>query len=142
MASDAYNFPLAWRWTQPSHNVLPPEVMAEIRPLAQVSAPNGTFGLTVLDPAVFEDIRVVSADVPVMEGKDWLVRLPVELHGRITVCWDESTAVETTWEIFTRYWDDFCYPGSDDVMVFPASAAWLFVYHHEEAFMWGDRRRR
>ena len=33
----------------------------------------------------------------------------------VIVHWDNTTAVETTWEVFAHYWDDFCYPSSDDV---------------------------
>jgi hypothetical protein len=32
------DFPLAWRWTQASHSVLPPEVLEDIRPLSAAEA--------------------------------------------------------------------------------------------------------
>jgi hypothetical protein len=57
------------------------------------------------------------------------------------VRWDASTAVRTTWDVFTEYWDDFCYPSSDDVEVFPQSGEWLLLYHHWEQFEWGHRRQ-
>jgi len=46
MSDSAYTFELAWRWTQPSHNVLPREVMAQIATVDGVVAPTG---LTVRD---------------------------------------------------------------------------------------------
>src|SRR3712207_6991725 len=59
--------------------------------------------------------------------------LPAEPPDWVIVRWDESTAVRTTWEVFTRYWDDFCYPLSDDVAVFPDSGAWLLLYQDRKS---------
>lgn len=136
MASDAYTFPLAWRWTQPSHNVLPPEVMARIIPIAEPVAPPGVTARGRLDRSSFDDIRTTPADAPCEEVTDWLRLLPVAVREQVIVRWDTSTAIRTTWEVFTRYWDDFCYPGSDDVEAFPPSGAWLLLYHHWEQFEW------
>jgi len=43
-------------------------------------------------------------------------------------------AIETTWSIFTEYWDAFCYPSSDDVTVVPVTGSWRLVYYHYEQF--------
>lgn len=142
MTADAYAFPLAWRWTQPSHNVLPPEVMAEIIPIAQAIAPSGVTAHGELDRSCFDHVQNASADVSFDDGAKWLRLLPVALSEQVIVRWDASTAVRTTWEVFTSYWDDFCYPGSDDVEVFPQSGAWLLLYHHWEQFEWGRRQQR
>ena len=61
--------------------------------------------------------------------------------GQVTVRWDSTTAVRTTWKVFADHWDDFCYPGSDDVEVFPLTGEWLLLYHHWEQFEWGRRRQ-
>jgi hypothetical protein len=141
MPADAYTFPLAWRWTQSSHNVLPPEVMAQITPMSNAIAPLGVTARGELDPPLFDAVQSASADVPCEEGTNWLRQLPVALSDQVIVQWDTSTAVRTTWEVFTRYWDDFCYPSSDDVEVFPQSGKWLLLYHHWEEFEWGRRRQ-
>ena len=141
MPADAYTFPLAWRWTQPTHNVLPPEVMAQIAPMAQAIAPPGVTPRGELNRRLFAAIESASADVPCQEGTKWLRQLPVAMSERVIVRWDTSTAVQTTWEVFTEYWDDFCYPSSDDVEVFPQSGEWLLLYHHWEQFEWGHRRQ-
>jgi hypothetical protein len=140
MPGDAYTFGLAWRWTQPSHNVLPPEVMAQITPVSQAIAPPGVTARGELEQPLFDAIHRASADVPRDEGTTWLRQLPVALSEQVIVRWDTLTAVRTTWEIFTAYWDDFCYPSSDDVEVFPESGGWLLLYHHWEEFEWGRRR--
>ena len=139
MPDDAYTFGLAWRWTQPSHNVLPPEVMAQITPLAAAIAPPGVTERGELERPLFDAVHGASADVPCDEGTEWLRQLPVALSEQVIVRWDTPTAVRTTWEIFTAYWDDFCYASSDDVEVFPESGEWLLLYHHWEEFKWGRR---
>ena len=141
MPADAYSFPLAWLWTQPSHNVLPPEVMTQVTPNSSVPLPTGMMTRGELNPSLFDEIQTASADVTRDEGIAWLRRLSVARSQRVTVGWDTSTAVRTTSGVFTRYWDDFCYPSSDDVEVFPGSGAWLLLYHHWELFEWGRRRR-
>jgi hypothetical protein len=52
--------------------------------------------------------------------------------------WD--VAVLTADSVFQRYWDDFCYPSSDDVLIWPRSDAWAAVYRHEEVIFAGTRR--
>ncbi|HEY8666828.1 MAG TPA: hypothetical protein VIL86_09195 [Tepidisphaeraceae bacterium] len=141
MTPDAYSFELSWRWTQPTHNVLPPEVMAQITPLARSLVPDGLMVRDQLNRPLFEEIRSFPADSSMEEVGACLRQLPIAQTERVAVRWDERTAVETTWEIFAQYWDDFCYPSSDDVEIFPASAPWILVYHHYELFEWGLRRQ-
>ena len=140
MPADAYTFPLAWRWMQPSHNVLPPEVMTRIIPVAEAIAPPGVIAHGELDRSAFPEFQTASADVLGEEGTKWLRLLPVALSEEVIVRWNASTAIRTTWEVFTEYWDDFCYPSSDDVEVFPQSSEWLLLYHHWEEFEWSLRR--
>ena len=35
----------------------------------------------------------------------------------VTVSWGSETAVVVPWLLFTEYWGDFCYPGSDDAII-------------------------
>src|SRR5687767_11775924 len=103
MPADAYTFPLAWRWTQPSHNVLPPEVMAQIAPISQATAPLGVTVGGELDRRLFDAVESASTDVSCEEGTQWLRQLPVAMSEQVIVRWDPSTAVRTTWEVFTQY---------------------------------------
>lgn len=48
-------------------------------------------------------------------------------------------AVATTWGVFARYWDAFCYPVSDDVNVWFDGGNWAFLYHHTEFMQFGER---
>lgn len=138
MADNAHTFELAWRWTQPSHNVLPPEVMAQIVPVEGVVAPAGLTVRDELNRAEMANIRSISAR-DVGDARRWLHELPVDPAEKIVIDWGLRSAVATTWEIFTRFWDDFCYASSDDVEIFPPSGKWILLYHHWEQFEWGAR---
>ena len=52
----------------------------------------------------------------------------------VLISWDARTAAMTDWELFVAHWDDFCYPASDDVTVFPLGGEWVLCYHHYEVF--------
>ncbi len=122
-------FPLAWRWTQPSHSVLPAEVLADIRPL---SAPEAA-SIRMVAPAGSASVVSHSASDSA-EVCRWLRAVQPDSQVRVYVSWSKDWAVEMSWNIFTEYWDDFCYPSSDDVTVVPVSGAWHLLYHHYEQF--------
>jgi hypothetical protein len=122
-------FPLAWRWTQRSHSVLPAEVLAGIRPLSASEAA----GVSTAAPA--ESATVVSRSASdSVDVRHWLRSVQPDSQARVYISWNRDWAVETSWHIFTEYWDDFCYPSSDDVTVVPTGGTWQLVYHHYEQF--------
>ncbi len=67
-------------------------------------------------------------------GRDWLREQHGDLRDSVIIAWSSDCALRTTWEIFTDYWSDFCYPASDDVAGWPESERWVLFYHHEEQF--------
>ena len=123
-------FPLAWRWTQSSHTVLPPDVLARIRPLSSAEAAR-------VHQSSRRPHSGAADSCPAEEEsrtRIWLRRVQPELRAGVFVSWSEDLAVETSWDIFTEYWDDFCYPSSDDVTVVPVAGSWRLIYHHYEQF--------
>ena len=62
MTDSANTFELAWRWTNPSHNVLPPEVMAQIVLLEEATVPSC---LTVRDQLDRAQSRTFDRQAPV-----------------------------------------------------------------------------
>ena len=122
-------FPLAWRWTQPSHSVLPREVLARIRPLSSSEAARVRIGYQAQGATVVSCSASESADVHV-----WLRTIQPDPQLSVYLSWTQDLAVQTTWDIFAEYWDDFCYPSSDDVTVAPVAGTWRLIYHHYEQF--------
>ena len=139
-------FQRAWRFNDSRHNVLPSAALADIRPLTttRAAALNGPLTTACAgcyaDPAKATN-EVFSANSSTNEGvartsRD-LALLPVADGERVVVSWDSVDAVETSWYTFRTYWDDFCYPASDDVTISPLDGRWILCYHHSERFSFG-----
>jgi hypothetical protein len=67
--------------------------------------------------------------------EDWLRRL-VTSDYVVVACWSETDAVLLPWNVFCRSWSAFCYPSSDDVIVFPLTEEWILAFSHEGTFYW------
>jgi hypothetical protein len=148
-------FRLRWRWTDPRWKVLPTPDLAAIQPLTADKA-SEVFARTMplfveqdtarrCSGGAPDELRSAVTEVPAKrrttEVGVWLQSLAGD--ESVIVSWDRHTAVLTPWRVFCMYWDDFCYPGSDNVAVVPPSGEWLLWYHHEERFIfWALRAGR
>jgi hypothetical protein len=60
----------------------------------------------------------------------------------VIVTWNRRTTLKTTKELFLKYWDDFCYPSSDDVTIISEDTNWIMFYNHiEVAKIWTRKKR-
>lgn len=122
-------FSLSWRWTSSSHVVFSKEILSELHPFSIESAneiadsipaekSNGVIRFSALDDQL---------------TMQWLkgIRLTPQ---RVTISWDRDTALNLPWSIFCEYWDDFCYPSSDDVDVFLENGKCFLRWNHYEVF--------
>jgi hypothetical protein len=122
-------FDLAWRWTSTGHAVLPAADLTLIRPLTPASAREVKARAIEGGEEVFErEHRCVDDE----QARDWLQQLPISASTPVLVSWHHDSAVETTWSVFIRYWETFCYPGSDDVTIWSERATWSLCYRHDE----------
>src|SRR5688500_15641233 len=134
------DFPLIWRWTNPTHALFSEFELASLRPCSPAEAArthdaSRSFDLRDgLDERYFSTVRRQRADIGVADGCSWLRARASNLGEQVTVSWERNTALRTSWEFFTAHWDDFCYPSSDDVLVLPDGGGWVLRYHHEEIF--------
>jgi hypothetical protein len=135
--------PLKWRWTDPKYCLMPEKDLNRIHPLDEESAKivwekSLTFVCEENDfspsPKLFKEIDSVEA-VDKESVTTWL-RNKLET-SQIIVSWQPDSAVITDMDTFLKYWDDFCYPSSDDVSVWPENEAWVLNYSHEEVFWYG-----
>ncbi len=82
---------------------------------------------------------VLSPGSLTFEAKDtlatqrWLKKLGIA-DQRVIVVWDEVIAISLPWTVFCDYWDDFCYPSSDDVDVLLEKERVFLRWHHYEVF--------
>ena len=145
MNKDILNFSLAWRWTQESHNVFPDSILEQLQPLDADTASQlneqhlSCFDGFYLNRELFSSIQSVDN-----EGSfsTFLTELDIEDITPIYLSWNADTALKTTWGIFRQYWDDFCYPASDDVTISPENMEWLLFYFHEDIFEFGIGKRK
>ena len=133
-------FPLKWRWTEKEYCILPKDELAQITPLESSSAKKvWDKTLTFIDkksdfsanPEMFTVIDTINS-TDIEKSSNWLKEtIP---NSKVIVSWQPGTAVLTSTEIFIKYWDEFCYPASDDVTIYPEDESWVLHYWHEEAF--------
>lgn len=128
------DFPLRWRWTEPRGNTLPPRVLARIRPLSAARAAELAPHAAYLCDERRELSREMRADGEAASVAAWLRTLHIDPTTRVVVSWDAASAVVTDWEVFCRYWDDFCYPAADDVTILPLSEDWVLCYDRFQLF--------
>lgn len=140
------DFPLIWRWTSVTHALFSESELAGLHPYSATEAAriyNDSRPFAVgagLNPQRFSRVLVQSADISIPVGCSWLRAQASNLAEQVTLSWDRETALRTSWEFFTAHWDDFCYPQSDEVLILPASGSWVLLFHHEETFIFGNRK--
>lgn len=139
------DFPLVWRWTDEKYAVLPPDVLSRIEPHTSALAHElfqqslSFHGSDGLSEHIFSLKRMETSGVEPERVTDWLLTCHEDKETCVFLSWQPNTAVSTSWEIFARYWDAFCYPASDDLSVWSEAHSWVLLYHHEELMQFGER---
>ena len=123
------NFPLAWRWTSEAHVTLPPEILQGLYPLEAEIAKS----LFSRAPKAFGSGAIIHQATEIVTTQKWLRNLPVTA-SKVTLVWNDKTALSMPWNTFLSYWSDFCYPSSDDVVIFLGEFQDLLFWHHYEVF--------
>ena len=139
------DFPLSWRWMNENYALLPDAVLARIHPQDEEQAAllfTESLEHCVkdgLDESRFSLTKIETNGVSSLKVSQWLLDRHIDQETEVFLSWQSDTAVKTTWGIFVTYWDEFCYPASDDLSVWSESGAWALLYHHEEQLQFGIR---
>lgn len=138
------DFSLKWRWTDPKYCLIPADDLNQILPLTTDSAKliwseSLDFTSDARDDAApnerfFKNIESIENTNQDIVTKWLRKRIAIT---EIIVSWQPDTAVITNSDIFLRYWEEFCYPGSDDISIWPEDKSWVLNYWHEEMFFFG-----
>ncbi len=124
-------FPLKRRWTDFRYNVLPPEALAAILPFSpqrakELDAWSSAFldlskapGKLVLSGGALACVQRMGTSAEDAPVSYCLTQRGVHGNPWVIVSWTEDWAVLTQWRVFAQYWDDFCYPMSDDIVIWP-----------------------
>ncbi len=135
---------LAWRWTDSRYAVLPEHVLNRLLPVNEAEAQllhqhaMAHLGKDALSPE-FTSVSVGTVRFSSEEGARWLTQQNPLSDTDVVLSWDSTTAIKMSWKLFVEYWQEFCYPVSDDLVVLPALENWVLLYHHEEEFHFGRR---
>jgi len=140
------SFPLKWRWTDEQWTLLPPDVLAKIRPLTRARARELYETIYVykgVKKGPFEIIDTIEVENKNdQEVRDWLMSNLSKIEELVVASWSPDQALVTTAGIFCDHWDDFCYPSSDDLSLLPITQDWILFYSHEEVFFFGQKPLR
>lgn len=134
-------FPLKWRWTDAQWDKLPDDVLQDIKPLSESKALEiARQAYTIYDRGESDEGAMsIGSSGDVTTVRQWLLDRWPDLKEQVVVSWDNQLAVCVSWKTFCLYWDDFCYPSSDDVVVQPLTKNWFLTFNHEEKFFFGQR---
>lgn len=136
---------LAWRWTDHRYAILPDFILNEMHTTSDMEAKEvfkraiSFLGKESLSNDFIEQ-RFETKEQSASDSASWLMMQQPDESLAVILSWDTDVAIQTTWKIFVEYWQEFCYPASDDLVVFPQHAEWVLFYHHSEAFYFGRRR--
>jgi hypothetical protein len=139
-------FHLSWRWIDRTWNRLAENALSKIRPLREEKAHElwrrslDFCGASGLSSESFTQTTEIDASRDEKAVNSWLRRNVSNRNQRIIVSWDRRTAVVTEWDMFCAHWDDFCYPSSDDVAIWPDTEEWALRYYYKEVFCCGRKR--
>jgi hypothetical protein len=145
------NFELKWRFTDERWNKLPDEDLARIHPHAKPETEellrlgeslrhgypfklrtdlyHGTSEMSLLGIGEEADAAV----------RDWIRTLPVPANRRVFVVWfNYYLSLETDFEIFATYWNDFYYP-FNVIAVFDDALDWAVLMGPEEGAVFVER---
>jgi hypothetical protein len=140
---------MAWRWTDPAYALLPDDALRRIRTLSRAKAheacrlllPLADFRRGGLVDDRFESWAAFDASGDERSVRERLSALGPGPDVEVIVAWPQwCDAVRTDYGNFCTYWQEFCYPSSDDVLVWPFGDEWTVYYQHSEFFMYGMRR--
>jgi len=127
---DIEDFALAWRWVDPLHAKLPNTALSSIYPLTvQKAEALSSCGMPSTTHFVSREVTDESRE----DTCRWLSSLSVSSEN-VLIVWSAELAVQLPWSVFCEFWDDFCYPASDDADVFTESELPILRWHHYEVF--------
>ncbi|WP_107037520.1 hypothetical protein [Brumimicrobium mesophilum] len=135
------DFELSWRWEKSHNSIISDFEKDQIIPVSEMESKRLN---KVIDFFELEDdlskkfinhdwIRATSDhedNIALFRKKITSILEPWTENVLIT--WNRGTTLKTTKELFLKYWDDFCYPSSDDVTIISEETNWVMFYNHVE----------
>jgi len=135
-------FSLKWRFTDSKYYELPKEHLDQLKPLSLEGAKflNNHIGQLHNEvPFTAKFFRVVDqidiADES--EARKWLYGRGLPFEKNVFLTWNAKTAMIAPWKLVVKYYNEFYYPGSDDLTVFDQGLSWALLFYHEDEIYFG-----
>ncbi|GAB2494570.1 hypothetical protein [Algoriphagus taiwanensis] len=142
------DFDLKWRFTEEKYAILPESDLKQIKPLDKEAGKYLDHFIRSVelhaDEPFKENFFSQIESIPVSDGNEleiqkWLTERGLPFEKMVYVSWDSQNGAIVSWEILIKYFDDFYYPGSDDLSVFDENLNWALVFAHWEKIYFGTK---
>ncbi|OEK08211.1 hypothetical protein A8C32_01735 [Flavivirga aquatica] len=122
-------FPLGWRFTDERYNLIEEIHLLDFsifdekksKKIWKTLTNSNKYHIAQLDTSFLKDLKKIGnycLDKDYSEGIEILNKINVlDKDDRITVFWGGKNSIEVSWKTFVLYWDDFCYPSDDNLIV-------------------------
>ena len=126
-------FELFWRWADEGHNILPDNILQLIHPLSLTKSAEYHQKSLLFLPSM-KSGKYFDCEIGDEQTKEWLLSLGLIDSTEIVISWAEKICVVTTIGVFIQYWDDFCYPSSDQALIWSEDNDWVLFYDDNNSF--------
>jgi len=143
------NFNLNWRWDFAHNPTMSTEEREQIKTFSEIESKRLNKVIDYYESEYnlrksFEstDWFLSSSETELKKKKfaDNFRQLSQNYNENLFISWNRTTCVYTTKEIFIKYWDDFCYPSSDDLTIISEFTNWVYFYRHYEVGIFWKRK--
>lgn len=133
------SFELNWRWDDVHNPNISKSEKAQIKPISEFESKrlNKVIDYFEIEDNLNKDYNQtdwISANCENEEKinsfRKKLCRNLKPWNENVIISWNRRTTLKTTKEIFVKYWDDFCYPSSDNVTIISEATNWIMIYNH------------
>jgi len=145
------DFELNWRWDDIHNPDISNEDKGQIIPLSiqESKRINKIIDYFELESNLYKSfeptdwIRASSETLDSIEKfSNDFKKLTQDYNENLFISWNRTTCIYTTKEIFIKYWDDFCYPSSDDITIISELTNWVYFYNHIEVGRFWKRKNK
>jgi hypothetical protein len=143
-------FELNWRWNNIHNPDISTEEKEQIKPLSiqESKRINKVIDYFESESNLYKSFEPTDWIRASSETKDSIDKfsnhfkeLTQDYNENLFISWNRSTCIYTTKEIFIKFWDDFCYPGSDDITIISELTNWVYFYNHIEVGRFWKRKK-
>ena len=143
-------FELKWRFTEAEYNIISKDHLELIKPFDPIASKflnnyivqTNLHGSIPFTEGFFKTIDRIDFRLDgEKDVKKWLYKRGFPFYKEVYLSWGEDHSLMVPWKILIKYFDDFFYPGPDDLSVFDQSLNWAIMFFHESEIYFGTNEK-